>query len=1741
MTYYAESSNDTTGCTSLTRTAVTLEILAAPTAPVSGGDQSECESDPIQTLTATASVGAGETVTWYDAATGGNVVADPSLSSVGSVTYYAESSNDTTGCTSLTRTAVTLEILAAPTAPVSGGDQSECESDPIQTLTATASVGAGETVTWYDAATGGNVVADPSLSSVGSVTYYAESSNETTGCTSLTRTAVTLEILAAPTAPVSGGDQSECESDPIQTLTATASVGAGETVTWYDAATGGNVVADPSLSSVGSVTYYAESSNDTTGCTSLTRTAVTLEILAAPTAPVSGGDQSECESDPIQTLTATASVGAGETVTWYDAATGGNVVADPSLSSVGSVTYYAESSNDTTGCTSLTRTAVTLEILAAPTAPVSGGDQSECESDPIQTLTATASVGAGETVTWYDAATGGNVVADPSLSSVGSVTYYAESSNDTTGCTSLTRTAVTLEILAAPTAPVSGGDQSECESDPIQTLTATASVGAGETVTWYDAATGGNVVADPSLSSVGSVTYYAESSNDTTGCTSLTRTAVTLEILAAPTAPVSGGDQSECESDPIQTLTATASVGAGETVTWYDAATGGNVVADPSLSSVGSVTYYAESSNDTTGCTSLTRTAVTLEILAAPTAPVSGGDQSECESDPIQTLTATASVGAGETVTWYDAATGGNVVADPSLSSVGSVTYYAESSNDTTGCTSLTRTAVTLEILAAPTAPVSGGDQSECESDPIQTLTATASVGAGETVTWYDAATGGNVVADPSLSSVGSVTYYAESSNDTTGCTSLTRTAVTLEILAAPTAPVSGGDQSECESDPIQTLTATASVGAGETVTWYDAATGGNVVADPSLSSVGSVTYYAESSNDTTGCTSLTRTAVTLEILAAPTAPVSGGDQSECESDPIQTLTATASVGAGETVTWYDAATGGNVVADPSLSSVGSVTYYAESSNDTTGCTSLTRTAVTLEILAAPTAPVSGGDQSECESDPIQTLTATASVGAGETVTWYDAATGGNVVADPSLSSVGSVTYYAESSNDTTGCTSLTRTAVTLEILAAPTAPVSGGDQSECESDPIQTLTATASVGAGETVTWYDAATGGNVVADPSLSSVGSVTYYAESSNDTTGCTSLTRTAVTLEILAAPTAPVSGGDQSECESDPIQTLTATASVGAGETVTWYDAATGGNVVADPSLSSVGSVTYYAESSNDTTGCTSLTRTAVTLEILAAPTAPVSGGDQSECESDPIQTLTATASVGAGETVTWYDAATGGNVVADPSLSSVGSVTYYAESSNDTTGCTSLTRTAVTLEILAAPTAPVSGGDQSECESDPIQTLTATASVGAGETVTWYDAATGGNVVADPSLSSVGSVTYYAESSNDTTGCTSLTRTAVTLEILAAPTAPESGGDQSECESDPIQTLTATASVGAGETVTWYDAATGGNVVADPSLSSVGSVTYYAESSNDTTGCTSLTRTAVTLEILAAPTAPVSGGDQSECESDPIQTLTATASVGAGETVTWYDAATGGNVVADPSLSSVGSVTYYAESSNDTTGCTSLTRTAVTLEILAAPTAPVSGGDQSECESDPIQTLTATASVGAGETVTWYDAATGGNVVADPSLSSVGSVTYYAESSNDTTGCTSLTRTAVTLEILAAPTAPVGGGDQSECESDPIQTLTATASVGAGETVTWYDAATGGNVVADPSLSSVGSVTYYAESSNDTTGCTSLTRTAVTLEILAAPTAPVSGGDQSECESDPIQTLTATASVGAGRL
>jgi gliding motility-associated-like protein len=119
---------------------------------------------------------------------------------------------------------------------------------------------------------------------------------------------------------------------------------------------------------------------------------------------------------------------------------------------------------------------------------------------------------------------------------------------------------------------------------------------------------------------------------------------------------------------------------------------------------------------------------------------------------------------------------------------------------------------------------------------------------------------------------------------------------------------------------------------------------------------------------------------------------------------------------------------------------------------------------------------------------------------------------------------------------------------------------------------------------------------------------------------------------------------------------------------------------------------------------------------------------------------------------------------------------------------------------------------------------------------------------------------------------------------------------------------------------------------------------------------------------------------------------------------------------------------------------------------------------------------------------------------------------VGTATYFAQANDGT--CDSLTRTAVTVTINAAPAPPVAGPDIFQCEQSPLQTITATATVPSGETVIWYDAPNAGTVVVPPSINTAISVVYFAEAFDGT--CTSLTRTPVILTINALPADPVVG-------------------------
>ena len=89
---------------------------------------------------------------------------------------------------------------------------------------------------------------------------------------------------------------------------------------------------------------------------------------------------------------------------------------------------------------------------------------------------------------------------------------------------------------------------------------------------------------------------------------------------------------------------------------------------------------------------------VTAPNCACPNvnAPISAGDQNAtCVSSAIPAISVT--VNARETADWYDAPTGGNLLASATTyQPTQTGTYYAEARNTTTNCVSASRTSVSV-------------------------------------------------------------------------------------------------------------------------------------------------------------------------------------------------------------------------------------------------------------------------------------------------------------------------------------------------------------------------------------------------------------------------------------------------------------------------------------------------------------------------------------------------------------------------------------------------------------------------------------------------------------------------------------------------------------------------------------------------------------------------------------------------------------------------------------------------------------------------------------------------------------------------------------------------------------------------------------------------------------------------------------------------------------------------------------
>ncbi|KPQ13400.1 MAG: T9SS substrate with DUF11 repeats, partial [Algoriphagus marincola HL-49] len=182
-------------------------------------------------------------------------------------------------------------------------------------------------------------------------------------------------------------------------------------------------------------------------------------------------------------------------------------------------------------------------------------------------------------------------------------------------------------------------------------------------------------------------------------------------------------------------------------------------------------TYYIKAEN-AAGCFVIEP--VDVVVNETPIAPVLDVPAPACDATSVTiTFTAEAGVEYSLTNTFAELIVGGSF--DAPVDSNGTVFARTEG----TECV-VSSPFTVAPAPASPDAP-SGDDQTVCATDPIQTLIATAIVESGAKLLWYDSETAENpILGQPSLNTIGTVTYWAEAVS-AQGCVS-DRTPITLTI-----------------------------------------------------------------------------------------------------------------------------------------------------------------------------------------------------------------------------------------------------------------------------------------------------------------------------------------------------------------------------------------------------------------------------------------------------------------------------------------------------------------------------------------------------------------------------------------------------------------------------------------------------------------------------------------------------------------------------------------------------------------------------------------------------------------------------------------------------------------------------------------------------------------------------------------------------------------------------------------------
>ncbi|WP_439880742.1 PKD domain-containing protein [Pontibacter sp. MBLB2868] len=1347
--------------------------------------------------------------------------------------------------------------------PASGEGCKSLTVTPINTST-----GEGLTYTWSVSPTSGYSLTSGTLTSANPVFNFTQVGKYTislvakNSCGSSTATKeITVKDVPAVTLPSAKSycgpqtikfDAASTFHKPMYTVNNGTITAYTWTVTGEAAFTGGTTSASqyPEINfpKAGSYTVTVKATNECGASTAATQTITISDPAAAPTVT----SVTVCKG----ASTSLKATGSGPTYRWYSSETGGIALYTGDTYNVSNVsttvTYYVEATN-AAGCPSATRTAVTVTVDQPVTSNSIGSAKTICVNTEAPVLTGSTPAGGNGSFayTWQIKSSNGAYV---TASGTANEKDYAPGvlTQTTTFrrvvksgvCGESNSNDVTITVQASPVAPTVAG----AEICSGSTATLNAPVVSGVTYKWYDVSTGGTALktgqsfTTPTLTT--DATYYLEAIN-TTGCISTTRSTIKVQVNQPIADNTLSANQSICAGANGATITGESPKGGNGAYSykWYKSTTnstsGFTVIPNETAQNLNpgavSVKTWYQREVISGGCTSKS-TAVEISVKTAPVAPTVAG-QTICKGGTA-TLTATAP---GGNYTWYDGATSNNKVAENTntfTTPVLNVTtdYYVQTEVD--GCTSATRTKVTVTVQQPIEQNTIASAQSLCLGQSAATLTGSTPTGGSGSYTYrwessttseavgFGTASGTSTGKDYSPGAVAQTTWFRRV---VTGgqCTESKSAAIKIEVTQSITGNAITGDQVICENTAPAKLTGPAPTGGtgSFTYTWEYSVTSSSTGFQPVTSASGdeytpgtmSQTTWFRRIATSNNC-SVTSNTVKVTVEKTLANNTISADQTICKGASAATLNGAIPTGGSGayTYTWesstdgntYATATGTSTTQNYSPGAVDVTTWFRRKVSGGQCDASFSE-----PVKITVSEPIAGNTINNTDikavcsgSSPEQLIGSTPTGGDGTgmfSYQWESSVTSatsgfGNAAGESKLKdytpgALTQSTWFRRKA--TSGACSSISDAVQVVVKDLSTAPTANG-QTICAGSTA-TLTA---IGSADNYEWYADATGGTAVFTGATFETdilsATKTYYVQAV--TNGCSSPSRAAVTVTVEQ----PIGGNVISEaqviCAGAIPAKLTGTAPTGGDGNYayawlwsndnTTFTAAPGTNNTADYAPPALIENTYFKRIVK--AGVCQQSESNIVL-ITANPslTNNTIGQEQEVCYgSAPSQLTGSTPEGGDGNyKYTWqmsttsatagFTSATGLKDAKDYTSGPLTSTTWFRRVVKS--GVCDIVSPAIKVTVKPLPAAPVVAGKEI-CKGS-IATL---AVKDEGGTYTWYDEAVAGNLLhtgvtyETPVLNST--TTYYVQVT-DEKGCASA-RTAVTVKVnplLAGNTISES--------------------------------------------------------------------------------------------------------------------------------------------------------------------------------------------------------------------------------------------------------------------------------------------------------------------------------------------------------------------------